>query len=250
MASAQQIEEFALNAWPGLQTVFIDGWVARLSQGYSKRANSVVPLYPGQGELDDKIRYCEHLYQQAGIGLIFRLPSFAAANHALDARLDSRGFPVLDETCVQQVDLSQIRPVWSPQAVLAPDDEADDWIHGYHALSGSPPHPAHRQIVSLISGQRCFLSIVHEGAVAARGLGVLSHRVLGLFDIVTDPAQRRLGFGRALTESLLAWGRDQGATHAYLQVVAANTAARRLYTQLGFQDLYRYWYRVAPVPPA
>jgi hypothetical protein len=34
MASAEQLEELAFNAWPSLQTVYVDGWIARFSQGY------------------------------------------------------------------------------------------------------------------------------------------------------------------------------------------------------------------------
>ena len=41
-------------------------------------------------------------------------------------------------------------------------------------------------------------------------------------------------------------GDCNGARHAYLQVVEANQPARTLYHALGFCDLYRYWYRVAP----
>jgi hypothetical protein len=49
-----------------------------------------------------------------------------------------------------------------------------------------------------------------------------------------------------VTESLLAWGQERGATQASLQVVAANTAARRLSAELGFEALYRSGYRLAP----
>jgi hypothetical protein len=37
-----------------------------------------------------------------------------------------------------------------------------------------------------------------------------------------------------------------GARHAYLQVGAGTEAARRLYTQFGFQERYTYWYRGRP----
>ena len=67
-------------------------------------------------------------------------------------------------------------------------------------------------------------------------------------DIVVDPTKRRRGHGRALTRALMCWGRDEGARSAYLQVREQNEPARRLYAELGFEDLYRYHYRVPPDP--
>ena len=75
------------------------------------------------------------------------------------------------------------------------------------------------------------------------GLGVVSGGHLGLFDIATDRAHRRQGLGTALCEGLMAWGRERGAHTAYLQVVADNHGAVELYRRLGFEELYRYWYR-------
>jgi GNAT superfamily N-acetyltransferase len=43
---------------------------------------------------------------------------------------------------------------------------------------------------------------------------------------------------------MLQWAREHGATQAYLQVVQRNTPARRVYTKVGFQEAYRYWYRI------
>ena len=44
--------------------------------------------------------------------------------------------------------------------------------------------------------------------------------------------------------SILSEARKKGASKAYLQVVKGNTYAKTLYTSLGFQDLYPYWFRV------
>ena len=68
--------------------------------------------------------------------------------------------------------------------------------------------------------------------------------LLGIFDLVSHPAERRRGHARALMAGLLAWGREQGSRHAYLQVVEANAPAMALYASLGYAPLYRYWYRV------
>ena len=44
---------------------------------------------------------------------------------------------------------------------------------------------------------------------------------------------------------MLSWGNDHQAQRAYLQVVADNAAAVRLYQQLKFEPIYNYWYRVS-----
>jgi len=42
----QRIEELSMNALPALSTVFLNGWILRFSNGYTRRANSVNPIYP------------------------------------------------------------------------------------------------------------------------------------------------------------------------------------------------------------
>jgi GNAT superfamily N-acetyltransferase len=71
---------------------------------------------------------------------------------------------------------------------------------------------------------------------------------VGLYDIVVAPSRRGLGLGRRLVASLMAWGRDQGAARAYLQMREANTVAASLYANLGFETAYRYTHRVLAAP--
>ena len=85
------------------------------------------------------------------------------------------------------------------------------------------------------------------GRGVACGLGVLEGEAVGLFDLITDPAERKKGYGTRLLAGILRWSRENGACHAYLQVMEVNVVARKLYAKFGFQEVYRYWYRV-PTP--
>lgn len=87
------------------------------------------------------------------------------------------------------------------------------------------------------------MSLQDGGKVVTVGLGVCDGKWVGLFDIVTDERYRRQGFGRAMVENLLAWGRMNGAQRAYLQVHRQNDPALALYDKIGFREVYRYWYR-------
>jgi N-acetylglutamate synthase len=68
----------------------------------------------------------------------------------------------------------------------------------------------------------------------------------GLFDLVVAPERRGRGHGRALVDGLLRWAATGGARRAYLQVLATNVVAVRLYERAGFREAYRYWYRLPP----
>jgi len=80
----------------------------------------------------------------------------------------------------------------------------------------------------------------------ATGLTMVEGEYAGLFDIVTREDARRKGHARTIVASLLAAAWELGARHAYLQVSARNEAARRLYSQFGFEERYVYWYRGRP----
>jgi len=82
------------------------------------------------------------------------------------------------------------------------------------------------------------------GDPVACGLAVVERELVGLFDIFTRADARNAGHGAAIVQGLLAWAATGGATRAYLQMVEENTAAAALYRGLGFDEIYRYWYRI------
>lgn len=239
----RRIEEAGLNSWPALQQLLFDGWLVRFAQGYTKRANSVTPLYPSLLAAEEKIAWCEHLYQKHHLPPIFRLLSFSEESQHLDHLLAQRGYSLLDRTLVWTLTLP---------SKLAPENSAisaiplADWlpIYGQWSTRDSEFQQVHRELLEQILSPTLFAVLYQQGTAVACGLGVLEHEVFGLFDIVTDPEQRRKGHGRQLVTSMLAWGKQQGAQSTYLQVVHTNLAAQQMYATLGFQESYHYWYRL------
>jgi ribosomal protein S18 acetylase RimI-like enzyme len=57
-----------------------------------------------------------------------------------------------------------------------------------------------------------------------------------VYNIVVDEPKRGRGYGRALMRESVRWAREHGTTSVGLHVFGHNTAARALYTSLGFQE--------------
>ena len=86
-------------------------------------------------------------------------------------------------------------------------------------------------------------SVEVDGRMVASGLGIRDRDYIGLYAIYVSPSCRRRHYARAVCSSILREARLQGATKAYLQVVQGNQNAKALYTSLGFEDFYTYWFR-------
>jgi len=240
---SRRVEEASLNAWPALQQTLLDGWVLRFARGFTKRANSIVPLYPSQQDALDKIRYCENVYARENLKTIFRLTT-VVDSAPLDGLLEARGYARIDPTLVLVRRVGEA-PATDPCFVELPRGE---WLDAYARNAEIPANGAqlHALLLAGIQSEHVFGAIVAGDVPIACGLAVLERELLGLFDLVTHPSARRRGYARTLVESLLAWGARRGSRYTYLQVIEANHPARALYDRLGFVELYRYWYRAAP----
>ncbi len=240
----QTIEELSLNAWPSLQTMLFDGWVLRFSGGYTRRANSVNPLYPSAIPLEEKVAACERLYRAKGLGVIFKLTA-ASCPPGLDAFLSERGYASDAETSVQLLDLHD-RQFALPSGLEVAEELSQSWFDVFFGMSSLPSgrQPIAWQMLRAIAPTAGFGIIRQHGAPVACGFAVTQGEHVGFFDVVTDHQQRRLGFGEQLMAGLLNWGMGKGARRAYLQVMTNNPPALALYGKLGFTEQYRYWYRV------
>ena len=243
-----------MNAWPALHQVLLDGWLLRFSRGFTRRANSVTPVYPALRPASAKVRYCENLYAQQRLRTYFRLTTIADPE-PLDVLLAGRGYQRRDPTLVLHVPLHARAFDAVPGFAPAP---LGGFLATYGELSGMTPGDAdatggdvgaakelHAIVLKSIRADTVFGIVTENGVAVACGMAVIEQDLAGLFDIVTHPAYRRRGHGAALVRSLLAHAAAKGASRGYLQVLADNAPARALYQRLGFSVLYEYWYRAA-----
>ncbi|AEU37605.1 ribosomal protein S18-alanine N-acetyltransferase [Granulicella mallensis] len=84
--------------------------------------------------------------------------------------------------------------------------------------------------------QRALFVAVDHGQLAGFAVATVVADQAELESIAVDPQRRRLGVGRALSESVMAWAREAGARQILLEVRSANAVARALYGRLGFQE--------------
>jgi N-acetylglutamate synthase len=239
----RQIEEAGMNAWPAHQQMLYDGWVLRFANGYTKRANSAMPVYPSILDMNEKIGYCEEIYHQVGLPSVFRLTPLAQEN--LDLVLEERGYIKLHPTQVMTLPLADWHFPASPERLVR-ELPLEQWMGVFSEISGSlvEKQPAHGQILRNILNPHLTAALEISGKWVACGLGVLEKDWIGLFDIVTHPDFRQRGLATQLIGGMLNWARSQGARNSYLQVMKNNAPALRLYAKLGYVDAYGYWYRV------
>ena len=241
------LEGRALNALPALEEEDYDGWILRAAGGYTGRANSAAPLDPGERDPAEKISYTEAWYRSRGLPPMIRLTP-AAQPAGLDLLLEEREYSLRDEgVSVQAVKLDgSYSPVGPVEVVEGPIPRS--WLA---MLASLQPRVKQRfdaasDLFSRLPVSSAFAAVRRDGAPAAIGRAVLENDDVGLFDIATHPDLRRGGLATDITMALLNWGSRRGATRAYLQVEPRNDPALRLYRRFGFEEAYRYWYRVAP----
>ena len=237
-------EELSLNAWPSLQTIYYDGWLLCFSEGYTRRACSVNPLYASSLNVQEKIRHCEEVYASKGQPTIFKMTP-AARPARLDEALEAEGYQPEATTSVQGLALTDLArsPVEAASTSMQPTKA---WLADYCLLNRVDQRhaPTMMRMLGSIAPASCFASVRKDGETAAVGMAVLERGYVGLFDIVTATPRRNQGLGAQLVLHLLSWGIANGAHHAYLQVMTNNAPALHLYAKLGFKEMYRYWYRV------
>ncbi len=238
------IEDLSLNAWPSHQMQIYDGWILRFSYFYTHRTNCIEQIGPSTIPLQDKLDYCEEVYERWGTPAIYKITPLI--NSSFDQKLTERGYHVAHVTEVMTMELKGPLPGEIPWKVELSPCITSQWLEALFTMKGTV-NPIHRRIVpsmyAAIPKDIIAASVLDNDQVIGTGLGILDRDYVGLYAIHVSEKYRGLHMGRSICHTLLNAAAQQGASSAYLQVVQGNKTAKNLYWSLGFEDFYTYWFR-------
>ncbi len=254
-----RVEDAGINASAPPQQLWMDGWLLRFNPGKAKRARCINAVADGRLPLDDKLQRAQKAYRDAGLPLVVRITRFTQPL-GLDQRLAGLGFTTLDDTrvmvrAVQAAGNDKGERASSEPPPLATGLRwcslpAQAYAQAVGALRGAPPEQreaqAQRLSLSPVPYHGLGIQRTIDGTVLACGQFAREGDLVGLYDVYTHPQVRNQGLATMICERLLSVSACEGARHAYLQVEADNSAARSIYTRMGFRDGYAYHYRVPP----
>ncbi|MEU9110385.1 GNAT family N-acetyltransferase [Streptomyces sp. NPDC048483] len=257
-ASTRELQEVAARGWPAVETKRLGEWTLRASGGFTRRANSVLPLGDPGLPLDAALERVTHWYGERGLPAVITVATGRAdTDETLADALAERGWTDEAHTVVRisalapladtDVDTMGVPPVGAkPRAwgsvILAREPDAE-WL-GLYNRAGAVTAEVRKV---LTGGPSVWFATVPgpDGRAAAIGRVVTDGRWAGFAAIEVAPAQRRQGLAGLVTAALAERALEEGASAAYLQVEADNEGARALYDRLGFTNHHRYHYRRA-----
>ncbi|MFD4569121.1 GNAT family N-acetyltransferase [Streptomyces sp. NPDC058467] len=246
-ASYEELARVAARAWLPVQSERLGEWELRAASGFTRRANSVLPLGDPGVPLDEALTYVRDWYAARDLPAYIQTATGAeGTQEPLCAELEARGWAreVTAELWIGS--LAPIADREAPEVVLS--READDaWLGRYQRKGLSEV-----ALKVLGSGPSVWFATVPgpEGEPpAAIGRCVVDGRWAGFAAVEVAPAARRQGLATAVMASLARQALTEGASAAWLQVETENAEARAMYAGMGFGVHHTYHhYRWAAGP--
>lgn len=241
-----RVEDAALTASQPREQAIYDGWLLRYANGKAKRARSANLVGAGERPLEEKLAHCAAFYRRHAMPFVLRITPFSQPR-GIDSALDRIGYVASEDTRVMVAPLASGPRVATPERAVATLDRAEFGavLAGLHGLDAARAKVERdRFAYSVVDG--IYLAVLEGDRAVACGSAVIDGDLAGIFGMVTAATHRNQGLATRLVDELLRQSAARGCATAYLQVEAANAAARRAYSKFGFMDGYAYWYRWPP----
>jgi GNAT superfamily N-acetyltransferase len=242
----RRFEAAGFRAWPAASVHYDGTWAIRLTAGHpAKRLNSVNPLDPGDCDnLTERVAKASRRFEAYGRPMTFRMSPLGG--DFISAYLDQEGWSHFSESLVMSLDLTAI----DLDAVMShiPLKDMARFIAAAMVVHDFEPsiRPGLTEIVSSIEPESGLFVLEEDEQAVASAICVHDGDLAGLFEVATAKDERGKGHGRRVVLSAIKWARMRGASIAWLQVEADNTAAIALYRSIGFRDVYSYHYSQPP----
>ncbi|MCU8595625.1 GNAT family N-acetyltransferase [Streptomyces sp. A13(2022)] len=238
-ASFGELTRTTARAWRPVESEWLGEWELRAAAGFTRRANSVLPLGDPGLPLDEALAAVRRWYGERGLPAYVQTATGAeGTQEALCAELEGRGW-------VREVTAEVWTGALAPVADLAEGagvelsraaDEA--WLARYQRKGVSEV-----ALRVLGSGPSVWFATVpgaEAGAPAAIGRCVVDGRWASFAAVEVDPAYRRRGLATTMLAALARRALEEGASAAWLQVETDNAGARALYAGMGFAAHHAY----------
>lgn len=247
-ASFRELARVAARAWQPVEREALGEWELRASGGFTRRANSALPLGDPGMPLDEALTRVRRWYELRGLPAYIQAATGAeGTQELLCAELEARGW--LREVTAE-VRVGALAPLAdgpdgpsgtgpASAARVRLDRACDEaWLRRYQRFEEPGPH-----VLRVLGGGPSvwFASVAgDDGVPAAIGRCVVDGRWAGFMAVEVDPARRRQGLAGAVMRALSQRALDEGASAAWLQVESDNDAARALYDGMEFATHHRY----------
>ncbi|MDQ0844886.1 GNAT superfamily N-acetyltransferase [Streptomyces sp. V1I6] len=239
-ADFQELARVTARAWQPVESERLGDWELRASAGFTRRANSVLPLGDPGMPLDDALARVRDWYAARGLPAYVQTATGAAGTQEeLCAELEARGWRAEVSAQVQVGGLAAVGDLDADVSRVTLSRSFDEaWLRRYQRSGVPGPHV----LKVLGSGPSVwFASIPGEGGTpAAIGRCVVDARWAGFMAVEVDPAYRRQGLAKAIMAALARRALEEGASAAWLQVESDNDGGRALYAGMGFRVHHHY----------
>ncbi|MER6156133.1 GNAT family N-acetyltransferase [Streptomyces sp. NPDC001868] len=237
-ASYAELAHVSARGWQPVERERLGEWELRAAAGFTRRANSVLPLGDPGMPLDEALTAVRGWYAARGLPAFLQLATGAeGTQELLCAEVEDRGW-VRDVTA--ELWIGALAPVADREtAGVGLSRTADEAWLGRYQRKGL----GEVALKVLGSGPSVWFATVPgaEGeGPAAIGRCVVDGRWAGFSAVEVDPAQRRRGLATTVMAALGRRALDEGASAGWLQVETDNSGARALYEGMGFAAHHSY----------
>ncbi len=241
-ASFRELAAVTARAWQPVESEPLGEWRLRAAGGFTRRANSALPLGDPGLPLGEAFGRVERWYEERGLPAYIQTATGAeGTQETLCAELERHGWR---REVTAEVRIAALAPVGDLDAdvtavrLTREPDEA--WLSRYQRFSTPGPHV----LRVLGSGPAVWFATVagEAGAEAPAAIGrcVVDGRWAGFMAVEVAPEHRRRGLATSVMAALARRALDEGASAAWLQVEEDNEGARALYDGMGFAAHHRY----------